>query len=346
MEELENKSQDEVKVEDDSSSTEVTLEDLKYKSWKDRIIAGINGILVGLAVIVPGVAGSTISMMFKLYDKMMLAISKIFKKFKIAFLFLIPILIGAVIGFVGGFFAVQSVIESYTFICVSLFGGLMLGGTFEVSSEIKLNKSKDGKRKPLDWILLVIGFIFPIAMAVMFYYLQDVASLKDAFEAESFPVYLYFIALALGVVVSLTQIIPGLSATAILMCFGAFTPIMNSVHIHVWQENPMWFVIYILLAVGFVFGIVLFSKLVTYLLKKFRFTTFHLLTGLSFGSVIAMFCNSEIMVVYENYLQGLGNIGLDLGLGIPLFIVGFIASFALVRYGQKKEDKAKSLSKE
>ena len=50
-------------------------EELEYKTWKDRLLSALNGFFIGLAIIVPGVSGSTISIIFRLYDKMMYALS-------------------------------------------------------------------------------------------------------------------------------------------------------------------------------------------------------------------------------------------------------------------------------
>lgn len=322
----------------DEQKNEVTeVEVPSYQNNKERLLALINGFFVGLAIIVPGVSGSTISMIFKLYDKMMDAIAKIFKRFKKSILFLLPIVIGAIIGFVGGFFAVQSFVDSYTFICVALFAGLMLGGASEVHDEIR--KEKGSERKWYDYLLLGIGFLFPIAIGLVFYYGQEVFSLTALFSGNSFPWYTYLIALLLGAVISLTQIVPGLSATALLMCFGIFTPIMNSVSLTVWGENPMWFLVYVCLAIGFLIGLFFFSKGMNHFLTKKRFSTFHLLTGLTYGSIFAMFMNTEIIAVYQSYQNGTGNLALDLGVGIPLFIVGFFITFLLIFYMKKKEKK-------
>ncbi len=313
------------------------LESLKYRSAKEIIKSLINGFFIGLAIIVPGVSGSTISMIFKLYDKMMLAIANIFKKFKIAVLFLLPLLGGLIVGFILGFFAVQQLVNNFMFICISLFGGLMLGGAKEVHKEIKTDNIKD--HKVIDWILLGLGLILPIALSVTFVFLKSGLSLETDFAKDSFPLYLYFVVLAFGLLISLTQIIPGLSATALLMTFGAFTPIVDSVSITMWQNKPLWFVMYLLLAAGFVVGILLLAKLFNYLLIKYRFHTFHLLTGLAYGSVVSIFYNAETAEIYNMWSKGEGNIALDLGIGIPLFIVGFIISFCLIYFNEKHNKK-------
>lgn len=320
------------------SKENLQLETLKYKNWKEVVKSLINGFFIGLAIIVPGVSGSTISMIFKLYDKMMLALANIFKRFKIAVLFLLPLLGGLIVGFVLGFFAVQQLVNNFMFICISLFGGLMLGGAKEVHKEIMTTNIKD--HKFYDWILLIVGLLIPIALSVTFVFLKSGLSLEEDFAQESFPPYLYFVVLALGLLVSLTQIIPGLSATALLMTFGAFTPIVDSVSISTWQNKPLWFVMYLLLAIGFIAGILLLAKLFNYLLSKYRFHTFHLLTGLAYGSVVSIFYNTETAEIYNLWSKGEGSMALDLGIGIPLFIIGFAVSFCLIYFGEKYSKKA------
>lgn len=332
---------EEPKEQENQNNNVGEFEQLKYKSFKSVVLASINGLLIGLAIILPGVSGSTISMIFKLYDKIIFALANIFKKFVISILFLLPILLGAAIGFIAGFFTIQQLIDKYTFICVAIFAGMMLGGAKEVHDEIVTKNIRD--HKIIDWILLAIGIILPIALSVVFVFTSDLSGLEGALEGE-FPIYIYFVMLGLGVLVSLTQVIPGLSATALLMSFGVFSPIMESVHISTWQAQPLWLVIYLMLVIGFVAGILLLSKIINYFLKKYRFRMFHLLTGMTYGSIIAIFYNVETVSVYNNWAAGGGSMVLDLSVGIPLFFVGFAISFCILYFGNKyrnKSEKAK-----
>ena len=50
------------------------------KSWLKSCLLGF---FIGLAVIVPGISGSTVAIIFKLYDQFLYAVGNIFKKFKI-----------------------------------------------------------------------------------------------------------------------------------------------------------------------------------------------------------------------------------------------------------------------
>ncbi|MBQ5930428.1 MAG: DUF368 domain-containing protein, partial [Clostridia bacterium] len=87
-----------------------TLELRKHdkKSW---LKSALLGFFIGLAVIVPGVSGSTVAIILRLYDQFLYAVGNLFKKFKPCFLFLLPIGIGAVVGFLLGFLAVQKLLE-------------------------------------------------------------------------------------------------------------------------------------------------------------------------------------------------------------------------------------------
>ena len=69
--------------------------------------------------------------------------------------------------------------------------------------------------------------------------------------------------------------------------------------------------------------------------EKYHAPAFFMISGLSLGSIITMFFNSEVMEVYRSWGAG-ASLGLDLGLGIGLLIVGLILSFLLVRYEKNK----------
>ena len=69
--------------------------DLAYKNAKDVARGGLLGLFIGLAIIVPGVSGSTVAIIFKLYDKIIYALGNLFKRFAACVKFLLPIVIGA-----------------------------------------------------------------------------------------------------------------------------------------------------------------------------------------------------------------------------------------------------------
>ena len=63
-----------------------------------HIVNFIKGIIVGIAVVIPGLSGSMFAVIVGLYEKMINAVSTLRKGFKKNVLFLLPIVLGGVIG--------------------------------------------------------------------------------------------------------------------------------------------------------------------------------------------------------------------------------------------------------
>mgnify|MGYP002770943528 FL=1 len=283
------------------------------------------GFFIGLAVIVPGISGSTVAIIFKLYDAFLYAVSNLFKQFKRCFFFLLPIGIGILIGLAVGFLTVQKALEYIPFAIVGGFAGLMSGAFPAVKDELKGAKITGGRIA-----LFIAGVCLPIAVALLSVFFSGGAG-KD------FSVWWRIVlCLPVGAIVGLTQVVPGLSASAILMSIGYFTPLVESVHVSYWKENPIIFLTYAALGIGFLIGIFFSSGVLTKAFEKARQTAYFPIVGLSLGSIAAMFCNVEIFAVYKEWAQK-GISQKDLWLGVALFVVGAVIAYLLVRYQRKKD---------
>ena len=296
---------------------------LAYADKKEVAKGGVLGLFIGLAIIVPGVSGSAVAIIFRLYEKLLYAFGNIIKQFKKCIRFLVPILIGAVIGLIVGFLGVQALIHIIPFALAALFAGLMLGAFPAVTDQIKGEKITVPRAA-----LFLIGLAVPIAFSAIS---CNIATGDAVLENAQW--YHYILFLVLGYVVAITQLVPGLSATAILMMFGYFTPLVNSISITYWGTNPSVFIIYACLAVGFIAGLLTVSKGMSKLLEKRRAPTFFTVAGMSLGSIITMFYNTDMLGVYSGW--GVGFMWWELVLGIVLFIGGVAAAYFFVRYERK-----------
>jgi putative membrane protein len=290
------------------------------------------GIIIGLAVIVPGVSGSTVAIMFGMYAALLYAIGNIFNDFRRCLLYLLPIGLGAVVGFLGGFLIIQKVFGRYMFIVVCLFAGLMCGAVPALTAEIKGEKRSVGRL-----FLAALGVIIPIAVGAVSILLSNGESADASGSFTAFPVYLFLLYIPLGAVVSATQIIPGLSATAILMACGQFAPILNSLHLDYILENPEVLGLYICIGGGFLGGIVLISRMFSKIIEKHRAPTFFLVVGLSLGSILSMFLNTDMWEIYGSWGEG-KDPTVSIIVGVALMIAGFACSLALTKYELKKRD--------
>lgn len=301
------------------------LIDLKYKSFKEILISVFVGFSIGLSVIVPGISGSTIAIIMKVYDKMMYSFSNVFKRFKDCILYLIPIGVGIVAGFGIGFVLVKLLLEVIPFITICFFVGLMVGTFPILFKEIKGEEPTMNRK-----LLFTAGILIPLLITVISLF----ANADNSLVGLNFGHYVLF--LVLGVLISLTQIIPGLSATVLLMMFGYYTAILNGVGLDLFKDFKLMLV-YIMLVVGFVIGILLFSKVINRLLDKQRKPFFFTICGLSIGSMLAVFLGNECVDIYAGW-KGTAMI-VDIIVGIVALCAGFAITFALYIYDKKKEQK-------
>lgn len=307
------------------------IELIKYnkKTWCKSAVLGF---FIGLAVIVPGISGSTIAIIFKLYDQFLYAVGNLFKQFKKCFLFLLPIIIGMVLGVLLGFIAVEQLLTLLPFAVIGLFAGLMSGAFPAVKDELK-GAEMNAKRI----CLLAIGFLIPVAIGIASVFLGAGNTAQNVFSTVEW--WQVVLSLPVGYIVGVTQIVPGLSASAILLAIGWFSSLVDSVSLTFWQENPMIFLVYAALAVGFLAGLFTFSKFLTYIFGKARHTAYSMIVGLSLGSICAMFFNPDVFEVYSDWAAN-GVNAVDLALGIALFALGAVGSYLLVRYQRKKDAEA------
>lgn len=306
---------------------EIALIKYNKKTWCK---SGLLGFFIGLAVIVPGISGSTVAIIFKLYDQFLYAIGNLFKQFKRCFAFLLPIGIGAILGVALGFFTIRELLKILPFAIVCMFAGLMCGAFPAVTDELK-----GAERTPKRVALFVLGVLLPVAIGCVSAWLSVGA---EGAETDKFAnVAWWHIALGLvfGYVVGVTQIVPGMSATAFLMAVGWFASVMSSVSMTYWTENPAIFLVYIALGIGFLAGLFTFSKFLTFIFAKARQTAYSLIVGLSLGSILSMFCNGDVISTYLGWAQNGANV-LDIILGAVLFAVGVVGAYLLVRYERKK----------
>lgn len=303
--------------------------ELKYKSVKDVLISIFVGFSIGLSVIVPGISGSAIAMIMKVYDKLMYAFSNIFKKFKACVVFLIPIIVGIVVGFGLGVILVKILLEAFPFITICFFVGLMIGTYPILFKEIKGEVLKVNKV-----LLFVAGVIIPLIFSAV----SLLSGADNSLANLNFLHYLLFF--VIGILISLTQLIPGLSATVLLMIFGYYSALMENIGFEL-LGNFELLLVYVALFVGFVVGVLLFSKIINKLLETQRKPFFFVICGLSVGSVVSVFLGSDCMEIYKSWTTKA--MITDMLIGLAFLLLGFAGSFSLYLLDKKREATSENL---
>lgn len=342
------------------------LEKYDSKSWMKSFFLGA---FLGLAIVVPGISGSAVAIIFHLYDKLIYAFANILKRFKSCFLFLLPIALGAILGFAIGFLLVKVLLELIPFGIIGYFAGLMVGALPSVLKELDGDKLTTKKT-----VLMGLGIVVPLlvgALAVtLTWFGQDpeftygitngLSTGEEVIDTGifgDFPWWIYIVAIPIGLFLGFSQVIPGLSATAFLMLIGFFTPLVDSVDPDFWAAYPQIFAFYVIMGVSLLVGFVLTSKLMTKLFSWNRNVVYRFIVGMSIGSILAMFLNPDTLSVYRSWAVGfaeggMGTIGFfgldftvplkplmitDIALCVPLMVGGYFSSNLLVKYGEKHQ---------
>lgn len=275
------------------------------------------GAAIGVAMIIPGVSGGTIAVITKVYDKIIDAISSLFKDFKKSILFLLPILAGAVAAFAAMYFPLQYALEYAPLPTVLLFAGLMAGSLPKLISD----GAKNGfKKRDL------IAVILPLAVIIGICFLPELGS---ADLGRGMPVWGYFALVAVGVLGSCALVVPGISGSMLLLILGYYRPVLDAVSL-LFTDFGHSFVVLALFAAGVVVGFFTIAKLMKYLLNRFPRTTYWAIIGFVIGSIPAIFISFPSNFPAASYDTA------QIVVGAVLCALGIIAAYAFTAFAERK----------
>ncbi|MDD3392750.1 MAG: DUF368 domain-containing protein [Bacilli bacterium] len=246
----------------------------------------IGGIVVGMANIIPGVSGGTMLVILGMFDKLMQAISNIFK-FDIPFkerinnfLYVLQILIGAGIGLVAFAKILTIAFEQFELQTIACFTGLILLSLPNLKKqEIRNNK--------INYFYFILGII----IIAVFYYISPknnttIVTFNELIN-KNINLNYSLTLITLGIISGATMIFPGVSGSMILLVLGYYHLFKGYVA-NVTSFNLNIIIPLILIAIGVIIGIVISAKITTYLLKKFKNNTMSLIFGLITMSVFVI----------------------------------------------------------
>ncbi len=232
----------------------------------------IKGIFVGIAKIIPGLSGSLLMISFGLYDKAIYAIIHFFDDVKNNFFFLFEFGLGVLFGIVLFSHVIIICLKYYYLYTIMFFIGLILGGVPCLIKNISLNKNN----------LLYVFFSFFLVTFFSSFYSNYSYSVKGS-------VVDFFVFCFSGFLEAIGTVVPGVSSTALLMLVGVYSYYITSIshlfYISLFWENMMFFVPF---SLGLAIGIVVVSFVIDYMFQRFRESTYSVILGCVFSSVILL----------------------------------------------------------
>lgn len=241
------------------------------------------GMFVGIANIIPGVSGGTMLVIFNLFDRLMYAISDIFKRKtdtrKESIMLLIKVLLGAGIGIILFAKILGFTLEHLEAETIFWFMGLIL---FSVPIIIKTEM----KGEKFSLFAFLIGFLFIIGLQ----YLRT--KNPNASNVDTMNV-MYFISLIIyGMIGGATMIFPGVSGSMVLLVLGKYEMIRSYID-KLTSFDKEAFISLSFFAIGIILGIILSAKLTSFLLKKYKGKTVSVILGFIIASALILPFNIE-----------------------------------------------------
>mgnify|MGYP001394872324 CR=1 FL=1 len=307
------------------------------RTIKDYLVVVLKGIGMGAADVVPGVSGGTIAFITGIYEELINSIKSIsLSSLKLLFQGKIKEFWNAVNGtflvsLAGGIFIsvlslaklLKFLLEDYPVLIWSFFFGLVVASAVFVAKTIK------------KWDAGTI--ISAIAGTIVAYWITIIS------PAEANTTWL-FIFLS-GAIAICAMILPGISGSFILVLLGMYRFILGAV------SNLNILVLLVFLA-GAVIGIVAFSNVLSWLLRKYHNLTIALLTGFMIGSLNKVWPWKEVTetfvdrhgeirpLVEQNVLPArfaeVSGQSAMLGAAIGLAVVGFVSILVIEKITAKK----------
>ena len=282
---------------------------------------GLTGIAIGTAIIVPGVSGGTIALVFGAFKRIVDAVDNLFtKNFWRSLLILLPFLVGSILAVAALVFPFQLAFKYCLFSIVCLFAGFILGSIRGITDELK-----EKEPTKANIIQLIIGFVLAGIIGVF----SVIFKFNDKINVLFFerPWYVYLIIFVVGMFGSSGLIVPGFSGSMLLMVIGFYQPILDLVDFsNFWPNVSLGFVF----ALGVLAGFIILSKLMNKMITNYRIATLYVVVGFIFGSLISLFVNSQMFAYIGQGLKLL-----DCILGPILLAVGITLSTLFVIYSRK-----------
>lgn len=254
----------------------------------------IKGIFIGVANIIPGVSGGTMAVSMGVYDKIINSINSITKEFKKSFLTLLPLVIG-MIGGIGVFsYIIPYSLSHYAFQTCMCFAGLIVGGIPQIIGNTSDALKKEERKMGFTHI---IAFIVLAALAVIMAVANGNNSGPSVITVDFKNIVILVV---IGIVAAATMIVPGVSGSLVLMILGYYSGIIGTIRDFIsslknlnWSGLGHCVAILVPFAIGCVLGILLISKLISWLFKKFESVTYCAILGLIAASPFAIFYKME-----------------------------------------------------
>ena len=234
---------------------------MKKNNWW----TALKGIVIGGTMLVPGVSGGSMAMILGIYNRLIGAISSFRKNKKENFLFLLIFVLGAVAGILIFAKPLEMLIGRFTKPRLFLFMGAVLGGVPMIYKE-----SGASKASWREVLCVLIGVVLVIACSML---------PKDFFNPDTDNGVIRVLVLLLaGFIGAIALVLPGISVSYMFLIMGLYEEILVAI-----SNFDVLFILPLL--AGLFIGIILTTKTLEWVMKKYPRIVYPVILGFVIGSL-------------------------------------------------------------
>lgn len=253
----------------------------------------LKGVVIALGFILPGVSGGVLAAILGIYERMLRFMAHLTKNFKENLLFFLPVGIGGIVGIGLLSKPLEWLLQNYQIVVLWGFAGAIIGTLPALAKESTLKSKRT--MGDLFWFFgtMIIGFLF-------LYFMGDILG--------TIPANFLGFVLA-GGLIALGVLVPGLSPSNLLLVLGLYDPMLKGF------KGFDILGVFLPIAIGGLLVMLLFSKLMEWLLEHYHSKVYHFILGI----VIA----STVLIVLPPVADYSGFTWLTAVSGVILFVLGY-----------------------
>ncbi|HIZ38359.1 MAG TPA: DUF368 domain-containing protein [Candidatus Anaerobutyricum stercoris] len=264
------------------------------------ILRLLQGMLIGVGAVLPGISGGVLCVVFGIYKPVMELLGSPFKRFKTHVPKLLPVIVGGAIGFLGVAKILAFFLEKYPEPSVCLFIGLITGMLPSLFREA----GEQGRPKGC-WIALVVAFAIILALLISL-------NLFSVTITPNFGWYIFC-----GFCLALSVIAPGMSFSTLLMPLGLYTPFVDGL-------GNLEMGIIVPAGIGAVVTVICLARAVDALFDHYYPYAFHAIIGIVIAATI-------MIIPVDSFTVSVGSAVTN----IICIVVGIVAALALDAFNSK-----------
>ncbi len=274
----------------------------------------LQGMVVGIANIIPGVSGGTMMVAMGLYDRLIHAITHLKSEFKDSMKLLIPIFAGAGIAIVALSRLFEFLLATYPIPTNFAFCGLIAGSLPFIFKKVKGHKVTVSK---------IIPFLIFFGVVILMALLGETGGASADISLGFVNLLKLF---GVGIIAAATMVVPGVSGSMMLMLLGYYDTILKVINDFVdalvkFDMGGLMTGVGILapFGIGVVIGIFLIAKIIEFIFSKAEIHAYYGIIGLILASPIAILLKTDWSGISV----------LMVGIGVVTFALGWFTASKL-----------------